>query len=72
MENDPYEKNNVASQYPEIAAKLKKQHYQWWDKMVPYMINQNNTWDKEAPMVERYNKQKASTGIPDWMPKSIQ
>ncbi len=69
---DPFQDVNVIADSPEIAERLRQAHYDWWDEMVPFMINQNNTWDKEAPMVELYNKQLDESGsIPDWMPPEI-
>ncbi|TXG39082.1 arylsulfatase [Seonamhaeicola maritimus] len=72
ISKDPYEDNDVAVQYPEVVKELTQAHFSWWDAMVPYMINQNNTWEKEAPMVTLYNQQLKESGeIPEWMPESI-
>ncbi|VGO18927.1 arylsulfatase [Pontiella sulfatireligans] len=72
IENDPFQDHNVAAEYPEIVERLSKVHADWWEDVVPLMINQNNTWDKEPPMVTLYNEQIKKTGtIPEWMPPEI-
>ncbi|MBK1875786.1 arylsulfatase [Pelagicoccus mobilis] len=71
ISKDPFEDHNVAEKFPEIAARLSAAHYDWWDEMVPFMINEDNVWEKEAPLVELYNKQLAAGGIPEWMPEDI-
>ncbi|TWT80229.1 Arylsulfatase precursor [Planctomycetes bacterium CA13] len=72
IENDPYEDHDVANQYPEVVEQLSKQHFVWYETMIPYMINQNNTWEEErAPLETLYFQQKAKRGIPLWSPTDL-
>ncbi|VGO18082.1 arylsulfatase [Pontiella sulfatireligans] len=71
LEKDPYEEADVAALHPEVVERLSKSHFEWFDAMLPYMINQNNTWEGDAPMEILYNKQKMEKGIPEWMPEEI-
>lgn len=69
IEADPYEAQDVAGQYPEVVEQLRKEHFTWYETMVPYMINQTNVWtEKWAPLEALYFEQKAERGIPDWEP----
>ncbi len=69
---DPYEQTDVAKQHPQVVESLSKKHFAWYETMIPYMINQNNVWNKQrAPFEELYDKQKAEKGIPDWAPKTL-
>ena len=61
----------MAIQYPELVKQLSKAHFDWYDTMIPFMINQNNTWEGKAPLETLYYKQKAEQGIPEWMPSKI-
>ncbi|MDF7822618.1 sulfatase-like hydrolase/transferase [Pontiellaceae bacterium B12227] len=69
---DPYETQDVASQYPEVVERLSKTHFDWYETVIPYMINHTNKWEKElAPLETLYYEQEAACGIPEWMPKDI-
>ncbi|SDW29616.1 arylsulfatase [Lutibacter oricola] len=72
IKKDPYEQKDVALDYPEVVTKLSKKHFDWYESMIPYMINQNNVWtDSKAPFEKLYETQKAERGIPKWTPASI-
>ena len=63
---------DVAAQYPEVVQQLSKQHFDWYETVIPHMINLNNTWEKElAPLEARFYKQEAEKGIPEWIPNDI-
>lgn len=63
---DSYNKSpNVISDYPEQAAKMKVAYDAWWSSMRPYMIQENESLNKEKPFHTAYESQKASEGIPD-------
>lgn len=72
IQNDPYEEKDVAEQHPEVVAQLTKEHFKWYESVIPHMINLTNTWEKEqAPLETLYYQQKAKRGIPDWAPAKI-
>ena len=55
---------NVIEQYPEEAAKMKAAYDAWWNSMLPYLTQENESLNKEKPFHIDYEKQKASGGIP--------
>lgn len=69
--SDPYEKQDVAAQYPEVVAQLSKSHFEWYETQIPYMVNQQNTWEGPAPFESLYQKQESERGIPEWAPANI-
>jgi arylsulfatase len=66
ISNDPYESTNVADQYPEVVAELRKVYDQWWKETVPLMVNEDAPFAEKHPQGARYEKQLAEKGIPDW------
>lgn len=68
ISSDPYEKNDVADQFPEVISKLKKAYDVWWDKTLPLMVNESVPLAKEQPQAVRYEKQLKQIGIPEWKP----
>jgi len=58
---------NVIDKYPEIASKMQEAYDKWWDEVRPFMVNEDETLEKEKPFHVQYNKQVESTGIPDWI-----
>lgn len=68
IENDPYEKVNVADQHPDVVAKLRKEYDQWWVETLPLLINENRTFSGVSPNIDRYNKQleKGNGKLPVW------
>ena len=71
MENDPYEKNNLAEGNPELVQALFQDYNNWWDEVRPFMVNDGVPLAKEAPFVVRYEKQLKEKGIPDWTPPQL-
>ena len=65
--NDPYEDHDVASDHPEVVAKLRKAYDAWWEETVPLMVNEDAAYATEHPQVVRYEKQLKRRGIPVWM-----
>ena len=63
--------HNVADQHPEVVERLSKEHFDWYESMIPYMINQSNTWEGPSPLESLYHRQKEEKGIPEWMPEDI-
>ena len=68
ISKDPYEKSDVASQYPEVMERLTKSYETWWNETLPMMVNEDRPPVNEHPYVLLYEKQKAERGIPNWLP----
>ena len=60
---DPGQKQNIASQHPEIVAKIQKAYPQWWKNVKPYMVNENVPLAQEKPFWVDYKKQQELKGI---------
>lgn len=71
IENDPYEDHDVASDHPEVVAKLRKAYDAWWEETVPLMVNENAAYATEHPQVVRYEEQLKRRGIPNWTPPNL-
>jgi arylsulfatase len=70
IKNDPYEDHNVIKTHPEIAIKLRKAYLSWWEETLPFMINENKTWEGDAPYV-KLEKEARKKGIPRWEPMMV-
>ena len=68
---DPYEKNDVAADHPEVIAELQKHYDAWWSKTVPLMVNEDAPYCDHHPQGVRYEKQRKEKGIPDWEPPAL-
>ncbi|MHC4482984.1 MAG: arylsulfatase [Planctomycetota bacterium] len=66
IESDPGETTNVIHKYPEVVAKMRKAYDQWWDEVLPAMVNEDAPYAKDNPFRVLYLKQKAEQGIPAW------
>jgi len=66
IEKDPSETTNVIDKYPENVAKMRKAYDQWWDEVLPVMVNEDVPYAKDNPFRVLYLKQKAERGIPVW------
>jgi len=66
IENDPGETTNVIDKYPEVVAKMRKAYDQWWDEVLPAMVNEDVPYAKDNPFRVLYLRQKAERGIPAW------
>jgi arylsulfatase A-like enzyme len=66
MEADPSQTQNIIADHPEIAAQMKAAYDQYWKEARPLMVNESAPMSPTKPYHEWFNKQKASTGIPDW------
>lgn len=71
IDNDPGEKKNVIEQHPEIARKMLKAYDAWWDEVRPLMVNEDASLNKPKPFRIQFEKQKRTTGIPDWNPPQL-
>jgi arylsulfatase len=66
IEKDPGESQNVIDQHPEVTRKMLQAYDAWWDEVRPLLVNEDASLDTGKPFVERFNKQKETSGIPDW------
>ena len=66
LDNNHTSAENVIEKYPEIAAEMQKAYEKWWDEMRPFMVNEEETLEKESPYHVLFKKQNDSSGIPDW------
>ncbi len=73
ISNDPSEKNDVSSQYPEVVSELRKAYDQWWESVLPLMVNEGlpKVLPEDQPLAVRYNKQLKEKGIPEWAPAKL-
>ena len=66
IQADPYEKDDVAAQHPQVVQRLRKAYDSWWTKTVPLMVNEKAPYAAEHPQDVRYEKQLKERGIPKW------
>ena len=67
---DPFEKNDLAAENPEVIAELQKSFNNWWEYAKPLMVNEGlpKVKPENQPLAKRYNKQLKESGIPEWAP----
>lgn len=65
---DPFEKVDVSADHPEVIADLRKAYDVWWKETLPFLVNEDAPYSPVHPQVERYKKQLAEQGIPEWKP----
>ena len=70
---DPGEIENLYSSEPKVVEQLEKTYNQWWESVLPLMVNEGLPIVKQEdqPLVKRYYKQLEEYGIPDWAPIEI-
>ncbi|VGO18823.1 arylsulfatase [Pontiella sulfatireligans] len=72
ISNDPYEKQDVVAQYPEVVERLNAARFTWWEETLPLMVNEDREYaGEEPPFFELYDSQKKAQGIPEWVPPEI-
>ncbi len=73
ISKDPSEKNDVAAEYPEVIAELRKSYDAWWESVLPMMVNEGlpKILPEEQPLALRYYEQKEEMGIPEWAPDGL-
>lgn len=71
MENDPGQTTNLADQHPEIMSEMRNAYDTWWKETRPMMVNETAPMSKTRPYHMAFEQQKASSGIPEWLPPSI-
>lgn len=70
---DLEQNNDVAQSHPEVVARLRKSYDQWWNSVLPLMVNEDlpKIELKDQPLGIRYNKQLKEMGIPEWAPANF-
>ena len=74
ISKDPSETTDVAAEHPEVIAELRKSYDQWWESVLPLMVNEGLPALKaeEFSFNRRYQEQlKTEEGLPDWAPKAL-
>ncbi|WP_404304775.1 arylsulfatase [Neorhodopirellula lusitana] len=57
LKADPGERNNVIKKYPEVVANLRASYEEWWDEMLPLLVNEDAVGPVINPMKELYWEQ---------------
>jgi arylsulfatase A-like enzyme len=63
---DRGENKNLLEEHPDIGSRLKIAYDQWWDIVRPFLVHEKAGSFGPNPFHEVYEKQKASSGIPEW------
>ena len=71
IRDDPGEKRNLIQQHPEVAKKMLNAYDKWWNKVRPFMVNEDVPLAKQHPYHAAYRKQREKTGIPEWSPPKL-
>ena len=71
IQADPGQTTNVIDQHPEVAKKMLAVYDAWWDEVRPMLVNEDAPLLDHHPVIDRYEKQKAERGIPDWQPPEL-
>lgn len=61
---DPGETTNVLDENPEVAQHLLAAYDHWWDRMQPYLVNEDVPLAEERPYYKHFAAQVAAGGIP--------
>lgn len=54
---DPGETRNVIDEHPEMVAAMRAEYDQWWDEILPCLVNEDAVGPAENPFKERYWRQ---------------
>lgn len=71
MQADPSQTNNVIEDHPELVDAMRKEYENWWKATRPLMVNEDAPMSPTQPYTEAYNEQKATQGIPPWVPPTL-
>jgi arylsulfatase len=66
MQTDPGQTTNVIDKHPAVVKEMQAAYEAWWQKTRPMMVNEDVPMSPTRPFHVMYEKQKASTGIPEW------
>ncbi len=65
LKADPGERNNLATERPEVVRELKAAYDRWWEETQPYLVNEDAVGPKVNPFKELYWKQFGGGPGPD-------
>lgn len=71
IEKDPAEANNCIHDHPQRAQSMLAAYDQWWDSVRPFMVNEDAPLDAKKEYLEKFEMQKATSGIPNWIPPEL-
>jgi arylsulfatase len=73
VSKDPFQREDVAAKYPEVVEQLSQSYDQWWESVLPLMVNEGlpKLSEKEFPLNIRYYQQLEDIGIPEWAPEAL-
>jgi arylsulfatase len=71
MSKDPGQTTDIAAQHPEVVKKMRDAYDQFWKEARPLMVNEEAPMSKTQPFRVHYEKQRDTTGIPEWQPPSL-
>ena len=57
LRTDHGEQNDIAAQNPEVVGEMQGAFEEWWQSVVPLMVNEGVTLDSESPYITLYKKQ---------------
>ena len=71
ISKDPFEKTDVAGSHSEVITKLRLSYDQWWESVLPLMVNEGlpKVSPESQPLAIRYYKQLKEKGVPEWAPE---
>ncbi|MFC2090591.1 arylsulfatase [Bacteroidota bacterium] len=73
ISNDPGEEHDVAELHPGVLKDLQESYNDWWNSVVPFMVNEDlpKIGKENMPFAKRYYKQLEEKGIPEWSPAEL-
>jgi len=71
MVKDPGQKTNVIDQHPDVVQDMREFYQDWWQQTLPLMVNEDARMSPTRPFWVEYDRQKETTGIPDWQPPEL-
>ncbi len=71
MEKDPGQTTNVIDAHPDVVAQMRAAYDAFWKETRPLMVNEDAPMSPTRPFHVLFNKQAATTGIPDWKEPSL-
>jgi arylsulfatase A-like enzyme len=63
LKNDPAEKQNVISEFPEVVSKFRSEYDKWWEQIQPMLVNETAIGPKVNPYKQLYWKQFGLPGL---------
>jgi len=67
ISKDRGETQNIFAAKPKVVNKMQSAYDDWWNEVLPLMVNEDVKNLKANPFHTGYDKQKSSEGIPEWV-----